>query len=108
MLPNITMKQFVILGILMESPQEMSAKTLKAKLEEQGYRQSAPAFFQGMSRMKKDGLIEAWFDKEIAADGRERRVRKYRLEGSGVHTFRAVVEYLQKLEVKPLRIGAFE
>ncbi|KAA3609401.1 MAG: hypothetical protein DWQ01_08700 [Planctomycetota bacterium] len=98
MIPDITTKQFMVLGCLRGS--EMTGKELRAELAKEGLKQSMPGFYQMMARLEKDKLVKGWYDTH-ETNGRKRRVRKYQILGSGVQVFNQVLRFLETRQLHP-------
>jgi len=74
-LPDLTHLQFLILGILRSS--EQSGRAIRQAIEDYGIRRSAPAFYQLMARLERDGLVTGWYEQVKVGDQAvtERRYR---------------------------------
>src|ERR1043166_1524861 len=74
-LPRLTHLGFLVLGILLSG--EQSGRASRRALEVYGIRRSAPAFYQMMARLERDGMVEGWYEQVIVGDQAvtERRYR---------------------------------
>jgi DNA-binding PadR family transcriptional regulator len=74
-LPRLTHLQFLVLGILLSG--EQSGRIIRQAIEEYGIRRSAPAFYQMMARLERDGMVEGWYEQVKVRDQAvtERRYR---------------------------------
>jgi DNA-binding PadR family transcriptional regulator len=82
-LPEITHLQFLVLEALAE--RETSGRALRAMLATYGITNSAPAFYQMMSRLEEAGLADGWYDQRVV-DGQHIKERCYRLAKAGKRT----------------------
>lgn len=79
-LPEVTHLQFVILSALSDADQ--SGRDLRELLATHGVRNSAPAFYQMMSRLESSGLVEGWYE-QMLVDGQNIKERRYALRKPG-------------------------
>ncbi len=80
MLPDITHLQFLVLEALGDADQ--LGRELRALLASHGVRNSAPAFYQMMSRLEDAGLAEGAYDQKVIA-GQNVKERRYRITKAG-------------------------
>jgi len=79
-LPDLTHLQFLVLGVLLTG--EQSARTIRRAIDEYGIRRSAPAFYQMMARMERDGIVEGWY-VQVKAGDQAVTERRYRATAAG-------------------------
>ena len=74
-LPRITHLQFLVLGVLFE--QDQPGRTIRRALAGYGVRRTAAAFYQMMSRLEGERLVEGWYEQINVGDQAvtERRYR---------------------------------
>lgn len=74
-LPDLTHLQFLVLGVLLTG--EQSGRAIRSAIDEYGIRRSAPAFYQMMARLERDGIVEGWYEQVKVGDQAvtERRYR---------------------------------
>ncbi|MDQ3068486.1 MAG: helix-turn-helix transcriptional regulator [Acidobacteriota bacterium] len=79
-LPRLTHLQFLVLGLLRDS--EQAGRLLRTTLATHGVRSTAPAFYQLMARLERDGLVEGRYEQVRAGDQAVTE-RRYRLLPAG-------------------------
>jgi DNA-binding PadR family transcriptional regulator len=79
-LPDITHLQFLVLGLIGEG--ESSGRTVRMALRGYGVRRSAPAFYQLMARLERDGLVHGRYHPIVVGDQTVNE-RRYRLTSVG-------------------------
>lgn len=72
--------QMVVLGDLVNG--ERSGIDLRQRLSDEGFRKSAPAFYQLMARLEDAKWVEGWYEKKDV-DGQVIRERRYHITGNG-------------------------
>jgi DNA-binding PadR family transcriptional regulator len=74
-LPGLSHLQYLALGVLLSG--EQPGRVIRQRLARYGIRRTAPAFYQFMSRLERDGLVEGWYDQVTVGDQlvTERRYR---------------------------------
>src|SRR5262252_698265 len=74
-LPGLTHLQFLVLGVVLSGQQ--SGRAIRQTIEQYGIRRSAPAFYQMMGRLERDGMVEGWYEQVKVGDQAvtERRYR---------------------------------
>lgn len=65
-LPGLTHLGYLVLGILLSG--EQSGRAIRQALEAYRIRRSAPAFYQMMARLERDGIVEGWYDQVKVGD----------------------------------------
>jgi len=84
-IPDITHLQFLVLGVLQQ--QEQPGRVVRRALADYGVRRSAPAFYQMMSRLEDDGLVEGWYE-QITVGDQAVTERRYRITAAGSRTWK--------------------
>ena len=79
-LPRLTHLQFLVLGILLSG--EQSGRVIRQAIGEYGIRRSAPAFYQLMARLERDGIVEGWYGQVQVGDQAVTE-RRYRATAAG-------------------------
>jgi DNA-binding PadR family transcriptional regulator len=80
-LPRLTHLQFLVLGILLSG--EQSGRIIRQAIEEYGIRRSAPAFYQMMALLERDGMVECWYGQVKVGDQAVTE-RRYRATAAGM------------------------
>ena len=79
-LPKITHLQFLVLGALLSD--ERPGRAIREVIAAYGIRRSAPAFYQMMARLERDGMVEGWYE-QITAGDQVVTERRYRIKPAG-------------------------
>ena len=79
-IPKLTHLQFLVLGLLREG--EQPGRVLRRALAAHGVRRSGPAFYQLMSRLERDRLVDGWYE-QITAGDQAVTERRYRVRPAG-------------------------
>jgi DNA-binding PadR family transcriptional regulator len=79
-LPRLTHLQFLVLGLLRGG--EQPGRAVRQALAAHGVKRTAPAFYQLMARLERDGLIEGWYE-QITVRDQAVTERRYRLRPAG-------------------------
>ena len=79
-LPRLTHLQFLVLGLLRNG--EQPGRLVRETLAHHGAKRTAPAFYQLMARLERDGLIEGWYE-QITVGGQGVTERRYRMRPAG-------------------------
>ena len=79
-LPQLTHLQFLVPGLLRNG--ETPGRTVREALASHGVRRTAPAFYQLMARLERDGLIEGWYE-QITVRDQAVTERRYKLRPTG-------------------------
>ena len=79
-LPRLTHLQFLVLGLLRNG--EQPGRLLRDALASHGVKRTAPAFYQLMARLERDGLVEGWYG-QITVGAQAVTERRYRLRPQG-------------------------
>jgi len=79
-LPKLTHLQFLVLGLLRDG--EQPGRQLRETLAAHGVRRTAPAFYQLMARLERDGLVEGRYE-QITTGGQAVTERRYTLRARG-------------------------
>jgi DNA-binding PadR family transcriptional regulator len=95
-LPSLTHLQFVVLGTLIDD--EKPGRFVRAALQHYGVKRSAPAFYQMMARLERDGLVEGWYG-QVTTGAQAVTERRYRATPSGLKAWNQTRAFY-------LRVGA--
>ncbi len=79
-IPELTHLQFLVIGELLSG--EQSGRMIRKMIAGYGLRRSAPAFYQMMARMERDGMVEGWYEQVVAGDQAVTE-RRYRATAAG-------------------------
>src|SRR5215472_11417542 len=79
-LPGLTHLQFLVLAVLLSGQQ--SGRAIRQAIEQYGIRRSAPAFYQMMARLERDGMVEGWYEQVKVGD-QSVTERRYRATTAG-------------------------
>ena len=79
-LPTLTHLQFLVLGLLRAG--EQPGRVVRETLGKHGIRRTAPAFYQLMARLERDGLIEGRYE-QVTVGGQAVTERRYNLLSRG-------------------------
>ena len=79
-LPGLTHLQFLVLGVLLSGQQ--SGRAIRESIARYGIRRSAPAFYQMMARLERDGMVEGWYGQVKVGD-QSVTERRYRATAAG-------------------------
>jgi len=79
-LPRITHLQFLVLGVLRDG--EQPGRLIRETLAAYGVRRTAPAFYQLMARLERDGLVDGWYGQVTVGDQAVTE-RRYRVRPAG-------------------------
>jgi DNA-binding PadR family transcriptional regulator len=79
-LPTITHLQFLVLAILSDG--EQPGRAVRTIIARHGVRRTAAAFYQMMSRLERDGLVEGWYE-QITVRDQPVTERRYRILPAG-------------------------
>lgn len=79
-IPRLTHLQFLVLGLLRAG--EQPGRVIRDALAAHGVKRSGPAFYQLMSRLERDRLVDGWYEQVTAGD-QSVTERRYRLRPSG-------------------------
>ena len=79
-LPRLTHMQFLVLGLLREG--DLPGRLIRDALAAHGVKRTAPAFYQLMARLERDGLVHGWYE-QIVVGGQAVTERRYRLRQPG-------------------------
>jgi DNA-binding PadR family transcriptional regulator len=79
-LPRLTHLQFLVLGSLRSG--EQPGRAVRDALAARGVKRTAPAFYQLMARLERDGLIEGWYE-QITVRDQAVTERRYRMRPQG-------------------------
>jgi DNA-binding PadR family transcriptional regulator len=89
-IPPITHLQFLVLGCLVEG--EQPGRAIRETIAAYGVRRSGPAFYQMMSRLERDRLVEGWYGQVTVGDQAVTE-RRYRIKPAGARLWRETSEF---------------
>jgi DNA-binding PadR family transcriptional regulator len=102
-IPGITHLQFLVLGMLRQSPR--LGRHVRRELTRHGVRRSGPAFYQMMSRLEDAGFVAGEYDQKVVA-GQIIKERRYTLTPAGATAWNATRDfYLAKIEAFDVNEG---
>ena len=84
-LPPLSHLQFLALGVILSSDEP--GRVIRDVVADFGVRRTGAAFYQLMSRLERDGLIEGWYEPVIVGDQAVRE-RRYRITVAGARAWR--------------------
>jgi DNA-binding PadR family transcriptional regulator len=93
-LPPISHLQFLTLGVLRSS--EQPGRVIREAAAEFGFRRTGAAFYQLMSRLERDGLVEGWYDQTTVGDQMVTE-RRYRITAAGSRAWRDTRAFYEKV-----------
>lgn len=79
-IPRLTHLQFLVLGLLING--EQPGRILRETLAAHGARRTAPAFYQLMARLERDGLVAGRYE-QVSANGQAVTERRYTVTSPG-------------------------
>lgn len=79
-IPRLTHLQFLVLGLLHDG--EQPGRVLRETLAAHGARRTAPAFYQLMARLERDGLVEGRYE-QITVNDQAVTERRYAIRPHG-------------------------
>ena len=83
-LPSISHLQFLALSVLRAG--EQPGRALRKEAADFGVRHTAAAFYQMMSRLERDGLVEGWYE-QIQVKDQAVTERRYRITSHGTRAW---------------------
>ena len=91
-LPQITHQQFLVIDILMRSPESCCARGVREQMAAAGHAREGPLFYQFMSRLEKAGLIDSRSQEfDIVGESVERTY--YRVTTQGRVAWRLTLDF---------------
>jgi len=96
-LPGLTHLQFLVLGILLSG--EQSGRAIRQAIEEYGIRRSAPAFYQMMARLERDGMVEGWYEQVQSGDQAVTE-RRYRATKAGARMWERAYSFYEGVRLR--------
>ena len=93
-IPQATNLQVFLLQQLING--EKSGKELRQLLADNGAKKSGPGFYQIMSRLEDDGLVDPRW-KNIEVNGHKVRERRYKITGGGRSVVRSVRDFVTSI-----------
>ena len=101
-LPDITHLQFLVLSALL--PGEQAGRAIRKVIAGYGVRRSAPAFYQLMARLERDGLILGWYEPIVVGD-QSVTERRYRIKPAGIKVWERTRAFYEAVTVAAGRPG---
>jgi len=101
-LPRLTHLQFLVLGILLSGQQ--SGRAIRESIEQYGIRRSAPAFYQMMGRLERDGMVEGWYEQVKVGD-QSVTERRYRTTAAGARRWERAYAFYEGVRVSVAERG---
>jgi DNA-binding PadR family transcriptional regulator len=95
-LPGLTHLQYLVLGVLLSG--EQSGRAIRHALERHGIRRSAPAFYQMMARLERDGMVEGWYEQVKVGD-QSVTERRYRTTAAGSRMWERAYSFYEGVHV---------
>jgi DNA-binding PadR family transcriptional regulator len=95
-LPSISHLQFLTLGVLLSS--EQPGRVIREAASEFGFRRTGAAFYQLMSRLERDGLVEGWYDRAMVGDQTVTE-RRYRITAAGTRAWKETRAFYEKVSL---------
>ena len=95
-LPTLSVLQILILDTM--GAGETQSGDLREKLKAAGFRKSAPAFYQAMTRLEDAGLVESRFTTD-RIDGKTVREKHFKVTAEGVRALGEAQDFFDGLEV---------
>ena len=95
-LPVLTHLQFLVLGVLLSGQQ--SGRAIRQTIEQYGIRRSAPAFYQMMARLERDGMVDGWYEQVKIGDQAVTE-RRYRSTAAGSKMWERAYAFYQGVHV---------
>ena len=89
-IPPITHLQFLVLGCLVDG--EQPGRVIRETIAAFGVSRSGPAFYQMMSRLERDRLIEGWYEQVTVGDQTVTE-RRYQIKPAGTRVWRETAEF---------------
>jgi len=99
-LPSITHLHFLVLGILLSG--ETSGRAIREVIASYGHRRSAPAFYQMMARMERDGIVEGSYEQIMVRDQAVTE-RRYRITPYGSKQWKKACEFYETIKIAATR-----
>ena len=99
-LPRLTHLQFLVLGLLRAG--EQPGRVVREALAAHGVRRTAPAFYQLMARLERDGLVEGWYDQVIVG-GQAVTERRYRIRPAGARVWTEARDFYAAIATRGVR-----
>ena len=93
-IPSLSVLQILILDTL--GVAEVQSAVLRDKLKLAGFKKSAPAFYQAMSRLEDAGLVESRYTKRVL-HGHTVKEKHFKVTGDGVEAMREAKQFFDGL-----------
>ena len=98
-LPRLTHLQFLVLGLLRGG--ERPGREVRDALAAHGVKRTAPAFYQLMARLERDGLIEGRYEQVTVRDQAVTE-RRYRLRPAGARLWADARDFYTEVAARGL------
>ena len=95
-LPSISHLQFLTLGVLLSS--EQPGRVVREAAAEFGFRRTGAAFYQLMSRLERDGLVDGWYEQVTVGDQAVTE-RRYRITAAGSRAWRETRAFYESVSL---------
>ena len=96
-LPQLTHLQFLVLGLLRNG--ETPGRIVREALAANGVKRTAPAFYQLMARLERDGLIEGWYE-QITVRDQAVTERRYKLRPAGARLWNDARDFYAEIAAR--------
>lgn len=96
-LPRLTHLQFLVLGLLQKG--EQPGRIMRDALASHGVKRTAPAFYQLMARLERDGLVEGWYE-QITVGDQAVTERRYRLRPAGARLWTEARDFYAEIAAR--------
>jgi DNA-binding PadR family transcriptional regulator len=102
-MPDITHLQFLVLGLLRQSPR--LGRQLRLELARHGVRRSGPAFYQMMARLEDAGFVAGEYAQRVVS-GQIIKERRYETTPSGAAAWTLTRDfYLRQIAALDSRVA---
>jgi len=99
-LPQLTHLQFVVIGTLAAG--EPPGRVVRDALARYGVNRSAPAFYQIMARLERDGPIEGWYGL-VSGPTQAVTERRYRATPAGTKAWATTSKFYERASAATAR-----
>lgn len=94
MLPPLSHLQFLALGVLLDG--EEPGRVIREVVASYGVKRTGAAFYQLMSRLERDGLVDGWYEPIVVGDQTVRE-RRYRITRAGSAAWRQTRSFYESV-----------
>ena len=95
-LPAISHLQFLTLGVLLAT--EQPGRVVRDAVAAFGSPRTAPAFYQMMARLERDGLVTGWYEQVVVGDQLVTE-RRYRITAAGTRAWNQTRAFYERVSV---------